>query len=120
MVLLRLLHYNNNKNNKTINLLRKYAKSFINLQNSQLSTIQSGEQQHFSELAVPIHDYDKNIDNGSLLEPCETDLSDIQPKLRPTFNLAAYADKSETLQQLLKLGNYNLIFNHFYFINWCY
>lgn len=40
----------------------------------------------------------------SVLEKCEEDLSHVAPYLKPTFNLAAYVNKSETLQELLKLG----------------
>lgn len=53
-------------------------------------------------------------ENANLLEPV-TDLrkfqeSEITPYTKPSFNLAAYVNKSETLQQLIKLGvDLNLI-----------
>lgn len=40
----------------------------------------------------------------TVLEKCEEDISHIAPHLKPTFNFAAYINKSETLQELLKLG----------------
>ncbi|KAL3280975.1 hypothetical protein HHI36_004200 [Cryptolaemus montrouzieri] len=40
----------------------------------------------------------------SVLEKCEEDLSHIATYLKPSFNFAAYVNKSETLQELLKLG----------------
>ncbi|XP_063702824.1 transcription termination factor 3, mitochondrial [Culicoides brevitarsis] len=41
----------------------------------------------------------------SLIEPGgATELDEIAPYLKPTFNLAAYANKSHTLQQFLKMG----------------
>lgn len=48
----------------------------------------------------------KSQENSSVLLPPQ-DVSDIDvlaPELRPTFNLAAYVNKSATLQQLVKLG----------------
>lgn len=43
-------------------------------------------------------------ENKSVLEPCEEDVSDIVPNVSPTFNFAAYVNKSYTLQELVKLG----------------
>lgn len=40
----------------------------------------------------------------SILQNCEEDLSHIAPYLKPSYNFAAYVNKSETLQELLKLG----------------
>lgn len=40
----------------------------------------------------------------SVLEDCNEDISHIATYLKPTFNLAAYVNKSDTLQQLVKLG----------------
>lgn len=45
----------------------------------------------------------KQTEKGAL-EPCEEDVSDIAPFIMPSFNLAAYANKSETLQQLIHMG----------------
>ncbi|XP_063844168.1 transcription termination factor 3, mitochondrial-like [Scylla paramamosain] len=48
----------------------------------------------------------RSQENNSVLLPPK-DVSDIDvlaPELRPTFNLAAYVNKSATLQQLVKLG----------------
>lgn len=35
---------------------------------------------------------------------CTKDLSDLSPYIKPTFNFAAYINKSDTLQKLVKLG----------------
>lgn len=40
----------------------------------------------------------------SVLQPLDEDISHISSYLKPTFNFAAYINKSDTLQQLLKLG----------------
>ena len=45
-----------------------------------------------------------NETKNSVLEPLSEDISHISTNLKPTFNFAAYADKSETLQELVKLG----------------
>ncbi|XP_068239939.1 transcription termination factor 3, mitochondrial [Palaemon carinicauda] len=42
--------------------------------------------------------------NDALLRVNEEDLVDVAPQIRPTFNFAAYANKSHTLQELIKLG----------------
>lgn len=39
-----------------------------------------------------------------VLQECKEDISHVAPYLQPTFNFAAYVNKSETLQQLVKLG----------------
>ncbi|KAJ6631717.1 Transcription termination factor 3, mitochondrial [Pseudolycoriella hygida] len=48
----------------------------------------------------------QEFDNRSVLDPpLSKDLyTSVTPTLKPTFNLAAYVNDSETLQQLLKLG----------------
>lgn len=47
----------------------------------------------------------EEIDNRDVLEPpISKDLYTVSPPLQPTFNLAAYVNKSETLQQLIHLG----------------
>ncbi|KAI4465601.1 cgi-12 protein-related [Holotrichia oblita] len=55
--------------------------------------------------SIPNDDYiDVKLPKKSPLEKCSEDISHIAPYLRPTFNFAAYINRSETLQQLLKLG----------------
>lgn len=39
-----------------------------------------------------------------VLKPCIEDVSDVTPFLSPTYNLAAYANHSRTLQQFIKMG----------------
>lgn len=41
---------------------------------------------------------------SGVLDPCNEDVSDVTPFLSPTYNLAAYANHSPTLQQFLKMG----------------
>nr|CAD7427440.1 unnamed protein product [Timema monikensis] len=45
-------------------------------------------------------------DKYSVLQPCRTDddISNVAPLFSPTFNFAAYINKSKTLQELVKLG----------------
>lgn len=47
-----------------------------------------------------------------VLEPCQEDVSDISKFTSPSFNLAAYVNQSQTLQELVKMGvNLNKIEN---------
>lgn len=51
------------------------------------------------------NDYvDVKLEQKSSLDKCTEDITHVAPYLKPTFNLAAYVNKSETLQELLKLG----------------
>ncbi|KAJ9581401.1 hypothetical protein L9F63_023416, partial [Diploptera punctata] len=43
-------------------------------------------------------------EKNSIIDPTNEDVSHIAPYFRPTFNFAAYANKSSTLQELVKLG----------------
>lgn len=55
--------------------------------------------------SLPNADFISNEhENVSVLEECKEDIADVAPYLKPTFNFAAYVNKSETLQQLVKLG----------------
>lgn len=47
---------------------------------------------------------DSDITTPNPLDTSTEDLSDIGPYLTPTFTFAKYADKSHTIQQLVKLG----------------
>lgn len=47
---------------------------------------------------------DVKLKKPSPLEECKEDISHVAPYLKPTFNFAAYVNKSNTLQELLKLG----------------
>lgn len=62
----------------------------------ELSTVANLEQ-NFNELEF-------DVEKKSVLEECTEDISHVAPYLKPTFNFAAYVNKSETLQQLLHLG----------------
>ncbi|KAJ8683550.1 hypothetical protein QAD02_019342 [Eretmocerus hayati] len=47
---------------------------------------------------------DFKLDVPGPLDKCDEDLSDFGPGLSPTFNVAAYADKAELIQEYVKLG----------------
>lgn len=47
---------------------------------------------------------EEKLNDQSILSPVEESKIYAEPMLRPTYNLAAYVQKSETLQQLVKLG----------------
>lgn len=47
---------------------------------------------------------DFKFEKKSALDTFDEDIADVAPYLRPTFNFAAYINKSETLQKLLLLG----------------
>ncbi|XP_063993801.1 transcription termination factor 3, mitochondrial [Diachasmimorpha longicaudata] len=95
--------------NAVNSVLQRYSTSAESLQNGEnLSktvphvVIQSQDPQ---ELGVTLlKDLVKDIKTPGALEECEEDLSDLGPYHRPAFNFAAYANKSETIQQLVKLG----------------
>lgn len=46
----------------------------------------------------------RNVEEPSVLDPCNDEIVNAAPYLKPSFNFAAYVNKSETLQQLVKLG----------------
>lgn len=51
-----------------------------------------------------IDDLSKEIIFPKALDNCDEDVSHIAPYLAPTFNIAAYANKSPMIQELVKLG----------------
>ncbi|XP_030757317.1 transcription termination factor 3, mitochondrial [Sitophilus oryzae] len=55
-------------------------------------------------------DPNNEISKANLLEPLSQDISHISTYLKPTFNVASYANKSEIIEQFVKLGvNLHLI-----------
>ncbi|KAJ8924905.1 hypothetical protein NQ315_001062 [Exocentrus adspersus] len=54
--------------------------------------------------SLEAEDYSLAKPAKSVLEPLDEDISHVSTYLKPTFNIAAYVNKSDTLQQLLKLG----------------
>ncbi|KAK9503832.1 hypothetical protein O3M35_010306 [Rhynocoris fuscipes] len=50
---------------------------------------------------IPIN---QTKETGSPLDICKEDVSDYAPFLAPTYNIAAYVNKSPSLQQFIKLG----------------
>ncbi|XP_050301628.1 transcription termination factor 3, mitochondrial [Anthonomus grandis grandis] len=64
-------------------------------------------QQHITHRSQNEEFKDQEValpDNNSLLEPLSEDISHVSTYLKPTFNLAAYANKSEIIQEFIKLG----------------
>lgn len=61
---------------------------------------------NISDSGITSSDYEKYFpdENKSVLEPCDEDVSHIAPNMSPTFNFAAYVNKSQTLQELVMLG----------------
>lgn len=55
---------------------------------------------------LPSEDFldDRDITLPNPLDSCTEDISDIGPYLTPTFTFAKYANKSRTIQELVKLG----------------
>ncbi|KAF2899919.1 hypothetical protein ILUMI_06258 [Ignelater luminosus] len=68
-------------------------------------SIEPSQYQVIDTSDLPEDDYiDVKFEQKSVLEDCNEDISHIAPYLQPSFNFAAYVNKSETLQQLVKLG----------------
>ncbi|XP_065164181.1 transcription termination factor 3, mitochondrial [Atheta coriaria] len=91
----------NNFINKTLlNSLKRLYKT----PNNALSSASSlpdviVQNQHENDIKI----YKKQT--PSVLDPCDDEeVQHIAPYLKPTFNFAAYVNKSETLQELVKLG----------------
>lgn len=82
----RMLFINNTLHSQE-NSLTKKTDGIDNLQEKQYNNI--------------LEDYDPN--NVIYTKPNE-DLNDIAPYLKPSFNFAAYINKSETLKQLVTIG----------------
>lgn len=55
-------------------------------------------------IAESLDNLSQQQEKPSVLKPCKEDLTHVAPYLKPTFNFAAYVNKSETLQELYKLG----------------
>ena len=63
-----------------------------------------GELPTVTNLERRFEELDYDPEKKSVLEECTEDISHVAPYLKPTFNFAAYINRSETLQQLLHLG----------------
>jgi len=76
------------------------------LKNNANTTPVARVQEIITNNHQPSEDFfdDSNIILPQPLEECSEDISDIGPYLTPTFTFAKYADKSRTIQQLVKLG----------------
>lgn len=70
---------------------------------TDLSIVQSPKQDGVDAITSSDLSIIKQTEKGAL-DPCDEDVSDIAPFVMPSFNLAAYANKSDTLQQLIHMG----------------
>lgn len=70
----------------------------------RLSTISLSSNQQFINLSDEDFLDDRDVTLPNPLDTCTEDLSDIGPYLTPTFTFAKYANKSRTIQELVKLG----------------
>lgn len=88
----------NNVSNKLLFATRCYG---ANVSKELVRT----DYQFLDTRSLPNGDFvDTDHTKVSVLEECKEDIEHVAPYLRPTFNFAAYVNKSETLQQLVKLG----------------
>ncbi|KAL6432730.1 hypothetical protein ACFW04_006257 [Cataglyphis niger] len=73
--------------------------------NNNVNTIPSSHIQQ-TNTNLPSEDFldDRDITLPNPLDTCTEDISDIGPYLTPTFTFAKYANKSRTIQELVKLG----------------
>lgn len=76
-----------------------------------VATVSSKQQSIFSDNEIIMEDSITSADVSwmktselDILEPCQEDVSDISTFTSPSFNLAAYVNKSRTLQELVKMG----------------
>lgn len=71
---------------------------------NRLNTISSSYNQQIINLSDEDFLDDRDVALPKPLDTCTEDLSDIGPYLTPTFSFAKYANKSRTIQELVKLG----------------
>ncbi|KAJ3654462.1 hypothetical protein Zmor_013650 [Zophobas morio] len=71
---------------------------------NKISTVENSSEIIDPRLVSNSDNLNENPPESSVLQPCKEDISYVAPYLRPSFNFAAYVNKSHTLQQLLKLG----------------
>lgn len=69
-------------------------------QSFQINNATCGEEHLSSNLQI----VDSETKYQSVLEECTDDISHVATYLKPTFNFAAYINKSHTLQELVKLN----------------
>lgn len=98
-----------NSRRSTILCLRSWTHSLFKYSHSEsLTQYTEIDKESYSVIdttSISPNDYiDVKFQKQSPLEKCSEDISHVAPYLRPTFNFAAYINRSETLQQLLKLG----------------
>nr|XP_012223666.1 PREDICTED: transcription termination factor 3, mitochondrial [Linepithema humile] len=70
----------------------------------RLNTTPSSCNQQFINLSDEDFLDDHDVTLSKPLDTCTEDLSDIGPYFTPTFSFAKYANKSRTIQELVKLG----------------
>lgn len=85
-------------------LLRRKCSSLVKTNESDIKVISSKHVSEDIDFESEINAL-KITERDSILEPAKSeDISHIAPYFRPTFNFAAYINKSETLQKLVQLG----------------
>lgn len=88
-----------------------YTKRFYSVSENTSQLAKTGDHGNYQLMDVKslpnadsVDEIQTKEDKVSVLEDCKEDISHVAPYLKPTFNFAAYVNKSETLQQLVKLG----------------
>lgn len=84
----------------------RFSTAPANISISELTeTVNQNNYQLLDTRSLPSADFVESSDEKlPVLQECKEDISHVAPYLQPTFNFAAYVNKSETLQQLVKLG----------------
>lgn len=83
----------------------KFSTITTNTSTELIETATQNAYQLLDTRSLPNADFvDANDEKLPVLDECKEDISHVAPYLQPTFNFAAYINKSETLQQLVKLG----------------
>lgn len=72
--------------------------------NADIDRINIISPRTFGRMEATDYLYDEPINILGPLDKCTKDISDMAPYLSPTFNFAAYANKSYTIQRLVDLG----------------
>ncbi|RZC36136.1 mTERF domain-containing protein 1, mitochondrial [Asbolus verrucosus] len=89
-------------NKQTLEKFRQFSKQASQVEDKLTKT------NNYEILDTPIITSDDSLhckeSENSVLEKCQEDISHVAPYLKPSFNFAAYVNKSETLQELVKLG----------------
>lgn len=96
---------NNNAEKSVLQYASKSATAFGSSAVEERSATETFGTKVFvsDDIGRMIEDYESEPAKGPL-DTCDEDLSHITPNHMPSFNIAAYADKSPVIQELAKLG----------------